>query len=88
MTDIPVLNPVKLLRENISKIEVAKYYLEIEFSKLFKNVDVKLINETIDSLNISDGDKLLREINELNGFVNFQTTSSQPSESVSSTGSA
>ena len=50
MTDIPVLNPVKLLRENISKIEVAKYYLEIEFSKLFKNVDVKLINETIDSL--------------------------------------
>ena len=45
-------------------------------------------NETIDNLNISDGDKLLREINELNGFVNFQTTSSQPSESVSSTGSA
>ena len=45
-------------------------------------------NETIDNLNISDGDKLLREINELNGFVNFQTTSSQLSESVNSTDSA
>ena len=44
------VKPIKVLRENISKIEVAKYYLEIEFSKLSKNVDVALINETIDNL--------------------------------------
>ena len=50
MTDSPILKPVKLLREGISKIEVAKYYLEIEFSKLFKSVDVSLVNETIRDL--------------------------------------
>lgn len=44
------LEPIKLLRENISKIEVAKYYLEIEFTKLFKNVDISLINEAIDKI--------------------------------------
>lgn len=50
MADLHILKPVKVLREDIAKIEVAKYYLEIEFSKLFKNVDVTLINETIDNL--------------------------------------
>lgn len=50
MADTLTLKPVRLLRENISKIEVAKYYLEIEFSKLFENVGVNLINETIDNL--------------------------------------
>ena len=44
-------------------------------------------NEISNNLNIADGDLLLREINELNGFVNFQTTSSQPSVSVNSTDS-
>jgi hypothetical protein len=44
------LKPIKLLRENLAKTEVAKYYLEIEFSKLFKNVATELINETISNL--------------------------------------
>jgi len=44
---------VKLLRENISKLEIARYYLEIEFSKLFRSVDATTIRETIDRLSES-----------------------------------
>ena len=53
MTSTPLLKPIKTLRENISNIEVAKYYLEIEFSKLFKNVEVSHITETIEKLSDS-----------------------------------
>ena len=42
--------PIDILRQNISPLEVARYYLEIEFSKLFKNVPANLINETINGL--------------------------------------
>lgn len=44
------LNPVRVLRENISALEIAKYYLEIEFSKLFKTMDVALVHESLDKL--------------------------------------
>ena len=50
MNNLADIKPVKLLREDIPKVEIAKYYLEVEFSKLFKSVDIKRINETIDNL--------------------------------------
>jgi hypothetical protein len=53
MDDINNIKPVQLLREDISNIEVAKYYLEIELSKLLKNVEPTLINENIDDLSES-----------------------------------
>jgi len=50
MSDALVFKPLKILNKNISKVEIAKYYLEVEFSKLFRNVSPEKIAEAVNSL--------------------------------------
>ncbi len=42
--------PIKTINENVSTLEVARYYLKVEFTKLFPSVPFELIRDSIDSL--------------------------------------
>ena len=43
--------PVRVINENVSQLEVAKYYLKVEFAKLFPDASVETIQSGIDNLN-------------------------------------
>ncbi len=42
--------PIKTLTEDISQYEVARYYLKVEFTKLFPSVSLELIRDAIDNI--------------------------------------
>lgn len=50
MDESTKLKPIKILRENVSALEIAKYYLEVEFSSLFKDIPAEQITKSINNL--------------------------------------
>lgn len=46
----PSPTPKKVIRENVTQLEVAKYYLKVEFTKLFPDASLETIQSGIDNL--------------------------------------
>jgi hypothetical protein len=83
---LPKAQPIETIRTNISAIEVAKYYLSTEFSKMFPDLPTKEMEATIQKLSDSNIWALLEAISftyRLNGvFYNISRTNYTWNEEV------